>query len=66
MNPIENVFGYWQSQILHQNPQNMEELITVCRKEWEVISLKVIRNSISRLVKIMKWVYEHGGKFYYE
>ena len=32
MNPIENVFGYWQSQILHQNPQNMEELITVCRK----------------------------------
>ena len=31
MNPIENVFGYWQSQISGKNPQNIEQLMSICK-----------------------------------
>ena len=64
MNPIENIFGYWHSQVTKHEAQNLEQLIFICRQEWNKISLKMIRNSIKRLLKVMQWVENHNGEFY--
>ena len=56
MNPIELVFGYWHSKVTSRNPRNIDELISICKEEWNAIPLKVVRNSIKRVIKVMKWV----------
>ena len=51
LNPIENVFGYWQAKICERNPQGIKQLIRICKQEWNAIPLKIIRNSTRRLSK---------------
>ena len=66
MNPIELIFDYWHLKITSQNSRNIDQLISICKGEWNAIPLKIIRNSIKRVIKVMQWVYEHDGEFYYE
>ena len=63
MNPIENVFELASSN-LQAKSTTYEQLISVCKEEWNSISLEMIRNCINRLPKVMQWVSEHDGEFY--
>ena len=63
LNPIENVFSYWQTQVSNEMLK-ITELIKFVKEEWDHIPLYVIQNCIKRLPKVMEYVYEHNGEYY--
>ena len=64
LNPIENVFAYWDAKVANLEPKNIEELIKIIKEEWSKIPLKILRNCIKKLPEVMKWVDDHNGLFY--
>ena len=66
LNPIENVFSYWQDRVSRRNPKTIEQLIKIVKEEWSLIPLKIIRNCIHRLSKVMIWVDAHNEEYYNE
>ena len=36
LNPIENVFSYWDKQVSERKPQNIDELIKIVKGKWPI------------------------------
>ena len=66
LNSIENVFSYWHNEVIKKNPKNTTQLIQTIKQEWNKIPMRVVRNCIKRLPKVMEWIKTNNGKFYNE
>jgi len=63
LNPIEMIWAILKKRIEKRFPQNLAELETAIRKEWENITQENIDNCINHVQKRIEEVYEKKGEF---
>lgn len=65
-NPIENVFGFVESEIAARNPQTMKSLEANIRTVWKNLTPQYCRSCIEALPARLKQIIETKGEYVYE